>query len=139
VSANWASAATGAQYLADLLAMIQKAYDDHMYGPFIIYVPLAAFTRMGDDFKTNSDKTIIQRLLEVPGVEDIVPTEELTGTNVLLVQMTKDVVDLIDGIQPTLVEWDSHGGMVSHFKVMAIMLPRVRNDYELQSGIVHYS
>jgi hypothetical protein len=29
--------------------------------------------------------------------------------------------------------------MVLNFKVMAIMLPRVRNDSENQSGIAHYS
>jgi hypothetical protein len=38
-----------------------------------------------------------------------------------------------------MVQWDSHGGMVTHFKIIAIMLPRFRNDSENQSGIVHYS
>jgi hypothetical protein len=139
VTASWATAATGDQYLTDLLAMIQKMVDDNMFGPWGLYVPITAFVRMGNDFKANSDKTILQRLLEVPGIEFIKPTKELTASNVVMVNFAKDVVDMIDGIQPTLVEWDSHGGFVKHFKVLAIMLPRVRNDAELQSGIVHYS
>jgi len=139
VTASWATAATGDQYLADVLAMIDKAQTDHMYGPYMLYVPIAAMTRMGNDFKANSDKSILQRLKEVPGIADIRATANLTGTNVLLVQLTADVIQMIDGIQPTMVQWDSHGGMVTNFKILAIMLPRTRNDSENQSGIVHYS
>jgi len=138
VTATWVSA-TGAQILADVLAMIQKAQDDHMYGPYILYVPIAVMTNMGNDFKTNSDKSIMQRILEVPGISAVKSTSSLSGTNVILVQLTSDVVQMIDGIQPTMVQWDSHGGMVTNFKIMAIMLPRFRNDSESQSGIVHYS
>ena len=53
VTATWVTA-TGAQILADVLAMIQKAQDDHMYGPYVLYVPIAAMTNMGNDFKTEA-------------------------------------------------------------------------------------
>ncbi len=138
VTASWVTA-TGSQIVADTLAMIQKAVDDNMYGPYVMYVPAAVFTHMGDDYKAESDKTIMQRVKEIPGIEDIRPSKDLSGTNIILVQMTGDVVDMIDGLQPTTVQWDSHGGMVQHFKVLAIMIPRIRSDYATQSGIVHYS
>lgn len=138
VTASWVTA-TGAQILADVLAMIAKAQADHMYGPYVIYVPIAVFTHLGDDYKAESDKTILQRIKEVSGIEDVKATAELSGTNIIMVQMTADVIQMLDGIQPTMVQWESHGGMVTHFKVIAIMLPRVRNDSEGQSGIVHYS
>jgi uncharacterized linocin/CFP29 family protein len=138
VTASWATA-TGAQIVTDLLAMIQKAYDDHMYGPFVLYVPLNVFTAMGKDYAANYPGSILSRLLTIPGITTVKPSENLTASNVVLVQMTRDVVDEIIGFQPTLVEWETHGGMVSNFKVMAIMLPRVRSDAETQSGIVHYS
>ena len=63
----------------------------------------------------------------------------IIGLNKLPVQLTPDVIQMIDGIQPTMVQWDSHGGMVTNFKVLSIMLPRTRNDSEQQSGIVHGS
>ncbi len=138
VTASWVTA-SGAQILADVLAMIAKAQADHMYGPYVIYVPIAVFTHLGDDYKAESDKTILQRIKEVSGIEDVKATAELSGTNIIMVQMTADVIQMLDGIQPTMVQWESHGGMVTHFKVIAIMLPRVRNDSEGQSGIVHYS
>jgi uncharacterized linocin/CFP29 family protein len=138
LSADWATA-TGAQIVADILAMIGALQGDHMYGPYMLYVPIAALTNMGNDFKTNSDKTILQRVLEIPGIGGVKATANLTGRNVLLVQLTSDVIQMIDGIQPTTVQWDTHGGMVMHFKVLAIMLPRVRNDSEQQSGIAHWT
>lgn len=110
-----------------------------MYGPFQMYVPSAVFTHMGDDFKANSDRTIMERLLAIPGISGIKETKDLTASNILLVQMTSDVVDMVDGMQPTTVEWESEGGMITNFKVMAIMVPRLKFDYVNQSGIVHYS
>jgi uncharacterized linocin/CFP29 family protein len=131
--------ATGANAIADVLAMIGKAMADNMFGPYIIYVPVAYFVKLGDDFKADSDKSTMSRLLEIPGIEAIKPSSDLTGNNVVLVQLTRDVVDMIDGIQPTVVMWESHGGFLVNFKVLAIMVPRVKNDKSLQSGIVHYS
>lgn len=138
LSASW-TVATGAQMVTDVQAMISAAQNDHMYGPYIIYVSRAAFTHMSDDYKAESDKTILSRLLEIPGIADIRASENMPDNQVVLVQMTSDVIDLIDGIQPTLVQWETQGGMVLHFKVIAIMPPRVKSDYAEQSGIVHYS
>lgn len=139
VTATWTTA-TGNQMVTDTLAMINKAVSANMYGPYQMYVPQAVFVHMGDDFKTNSDLTIMQRLLQIPGISGIKMSKDLTSSQILLIQMTPDVVDMIDGIQPTTIQWDTHAGFVVHFKVMTIMIPRVRTgDYAAQSGIVHYS
>lgn len=138
VTASWVTT-SGANIVADVLEMIGRAQGDHMYGPYVLFVPIAVHTHMGDDYKAESDKSILSRVMEIAGIDAVVPTAELSGTNVVLVQLTPDVIQMVNGIQPTLVQWDSHGGMVFNFKVLAIMVPRVRNDSENQSGIVHYS
>ena len=66
--------------------------------------------------------------MEIVGIQKIIPTSRLTGTNVLLVQTTSDVVQMIDGLQPTMVEWESHGGFQHNFKLFAIMIPRIRSN-----------
>jgi len=138
-TADW-NTATGDQIIGDVLAMIGAAAAKNMYGPFMIYCSVGSFVHLGADFKTSSDKSIISRLKEIPGIIDIKPTSKITDPGVvLMVQMTADVVDIIDGIQPTVVWWESQGGMLQNFKVMAIMVPRVKSDYAAQSGIVHYS
>jgi uncharacterized linocin/CFP29 family protein len=135
---SWATE-SGANILSDLMAMVGAAHADNMYGPYMLYVSPAALVNLADDYKAESDKTIMQRLLDVPGVLGIRSTTNLTNDEAVLVQMTSDVVDIVDGIQPTVIMWETHGGMLLNFKVMAIMVPRVKSDTAGQSGVVHYS
>lgn len=134
----WDATPVGDSILGDVLAMVQKAYDDHMYGPFILYVPLNIYTYFGNDFKSNSDKSILTRIKEVAGIKDVRPSENLTN-EALLVQMSADVVDIADGMQPTVLSWESNGGMLINYKVMSIMVPRFKADFNTQCGIVHYT
>lgn len=138
-SVTWATA-TGEQILAQVIAMIGAAKAKEVRGPFQFYVHYSAMSNLGADFKANSDKTILQRIMEVPGVAGVTESYYIpTASTVLAVQMTRDVVDIVDGIQPTVVQWESLGGFVQNFKVLAIMVPRVKSTYSLQSGIIHYS
>jgi uncharacterized linocin/CFP29 family protein len=138
IPVSWLTA-TGEQVVADIIAMLDVATrnPNNMEGPFILYVPTLVAARWGADYKANSDKTILQRIKEIPGISDILMTNRLSGSNILLVQATSDVVQMINGIQPTMVEWESHGGFQHNFKIIAIMLPRVRSNGWAQSGIVH--
>lgn len=143
ISVSWATdpttdAAIGSKIMADVLVMIGKAQADHMYGPYMLYVPINVMTNMGNDFKANSDRSILERIQAIEGIAGVKATANLSNS-VVLVQLTPDVIQMIDGIQPTMVQWDSHGGMVTNFKILSIMLPRTRNDSEQQSGIVHGS
>lgn len=140
VTAGWGlPATTGENILADILAMIDKAVADNMYGPYVLYVTNAAFINMLKDFKANSDKSVIQRIMEIPQIAAVRPTASLTGNNVVMIQMSSDVVDWLDGMQPTTVMWETHGGMLINFKILAIGAPRIKADQESRSGVVHYS
>lgn len=138
VTASWLTA-TGEQILADVLRMINAQTSNYFYGPYVMYVPLLVYTQLLKDFKTDSDKSILSRLLEIPALSEIKVSEQLTGTNVLMITMSRDVVELIEGIQPTMIQWQSPDGMVAHFKIISIMPPRFRNDFLDHSGIVHFS
>lgn len=139
VAANWSTVATGEQMLADTISMISAAQADNMYGSYQMYVSIAAYNRLLNDFKANSDKTTLQRILEIPQIRGIKATTRLSGTNVLMIQFTPDVIDWLDGLQPTTVMWESQGGMALNFKVLAIGAPRPKADQTGQCGIVHYS
>jgi len=91
------------------------------------------------DFKANSDKTVLSRLLEIPTLESIKVADKLGADNVLLIQMTRNVVDLVVGEEPQNVQWETDGGFLINFKVLAIMLPRIKKDHEDRSGIVHFT
>lgn len=144
LAGDWSDtvAVTGEQIIQDILAMIQVELNDNMFGPYVMYVPLDYYNRMSDDYKTNSDRTILERALAIPQISAIKPSQNLpTGASgeVVLVQMTRDVVDMVVGMEPMTVQWDTHGGMQTNFKVMSIMIPRVKSDQTGQSGIAHFS
>lgn len=137
---NWdASGKTGEEILQDVRDMKQASINANHFGPWLLYIPTAYETVLDDDFKANSDKTIRQRILEIAGIDDVKVSDYLTANNVLLVQMTSDVVRMVQGLPLTTVEWQTQGNMVFHFKVMNILVPQVRWDQTLQSGITHLS
>lgn len=129
---------TGEQILVDVLEMIEAAVLDNMFGPFVMYVPVMYMIALLKDFKANSDKTILSRILEIPQISAIKETTQLTSS-VVMVQMTRDVVDMVVGFQPTNLMWETHGGMVINVKVMSIMVPRIKADYDGRCGVVHFS
>ncbi len=133
------SGKTGEQILAEVLSMIDAAHVDRMFGPYLLYVPTAYWIKLLEDFKANSDKSIMTRVLEIPTLDDIKVADFLTADNVLLIQMTQDVVDMVVGMQPTTVQWETNGGFLLNFKVLTIMIPRLKQTDALRSGIVHLS
>lgn len=138
LAAHWdASGTTGEDILDDCRAMKQASIDARHYGPWVLYVPVGYETVLDDDFKANSDKTIRQRILEIQGITEVKVSDKLTADNVLLVQMSSDVVRIVEGMAIQTLEWNAEGGLVHNFKVMAIMVPQIRADQYGNSGIVH--
>jgi len=138
MTVDWATA-TGDQILGDVRDMKQASIDAYHYGPWVLYIPTAYETALDGDFKAASDKSIRQRVLEISGIEAIKVADFLTAANIILVQMTSDVVRLIEGLPITTVQWDSEGGMKVNFKVMTIMVPQIRNDQNSKSGVTHWT
>ena len=133
---NWDTDTDGDAYLTDILLMIDALTIDNMYGPFGIFTTQKALNRMQQDFKANGDKSIFQRLMEIDGVSFIKASRDIPAATAVMFQLTKDVIDEVIGMQPTVVSWETNGGMTMNFKVMSIMIPRVRSTKTAQSGVV---
>lgn len=136
---SWtASAKTAAQIVGDVIDMKQEAINAKHYGPYMLYIPTAYETKLDEDYDTSTPGTTIrERILKISGISDIKVADHLTADNVVLVQMTSDVVRLVNGMGITNVEWKSEGNMVTNYKVMAIQVPQVRSDDDGNSGVVH--
>ena len=133
------SPSTGSTIISKVLEMKQSSIDARHFGPWMLYVPTAYDTALDDDFKAESDKTTRQRIRDIEGIKDVKVADFLTANNVVLVEMAPETIRLIIGLQPTNVEWETKGGMISHFKVMTIMVPQIRADQDGNCGIVHAS
>mgnify|MGYP003638105462 CR=1 FL=1 len=131
--------------MTDVLAMLSAAEAINYRGPFTLYVPTSYMSVLREDYSTlKGDRTFLERILAIPEITEVKGTPSLQGTDlsgdeVLLVQMTSDVVDLSIGQDIVTVEWDTSGGLVTDFKVMAAMAPRVKSSSSSQTGVVHYT
>lgn len=141
---DW-DAATPEEIISDVKEMLAAARADHFYGPFDLYIPGAYEGVLDNDYLvgdsesgiTVTTKTVRQRILELSGVRSIKVADRLTGDNVILVQLTRDVVDLAKAQGITTVNWQAYGGMQERFKVMAVQVPRIKSTYDGECGVVH--
>lgn len=136
---NWAlGTTTGEHRVLDLITIITalQASPNFSYGPYMVYMPHAWYMLLSEDYKANGDRTMLERLMLVTGVKGIRPSHNLTD-HMVVVQYTRDVIDLVEGLQPTIVSWDSHGGMVAHFKIMTIMVPRFKHSQTSQQALAY--
>ncbi len=137
IAVSWHTA-TGDQIRADIMAMVALSRAQKKYGPFNIYVNSNVMDALTKDYKANGNQSIIARLREIEAggrpVEikgaDLVPDKK-----VIMVQMTSDVIEIVDGLRPTTFPWTSIDGFTLYWLVMAIMIPRVRTDFNGSSGI----
>ena len=124
-------------FLDEILTMITQLYAAYHYGPYLLYTAPAWDRYLDDDFKATSDKTLRNRVKEVAAIMDVRTLDYLANYDIVLVQMTSDVVREVIGMDITTVEWDTVGGLQKNFKVMAILVPQLRCDQDDQSGIVY--
>ena len=132
---------TAAEIKDDVLNMKQASIDAKYYGPWMLYVPTSYETVLDDDYSVSgaSQQTIRQRIENIGGIIGVKVVDKLPADTVLLVTMQSDVVDIVDGMGMQNVQWNSEGGFVHHYKVMTIQVPRVKSDYDNNSGIVVFS
>lgn len=127
----------GGKIIKDVLAMKQKLIDKHYYGPYVVYIPSKYETLLDEDYNTTRGNTIRERILAISSISEVKVVDTLSADNVLMVQMTSDVIRLVRGLPITNVEWGSEGGMTTHYKVMTIQVPQIRSDYNESTGIAH--
>jgi hypothetical protein len=125
--------------LRDIQDMKAASIADYHYGPWMVYIPTAYETILDEDYSVagSSLLTIRERILKIAGIKGIKVIDTLEADNVLLVQMTSDVVRLVRGLGLQNVEWETEGKFVTKYKVLTIQVPQIRSDQNLRSGIVH--
>jgi len=137
LSTSWASQ-TAALIITDVMNMKQASINAKHYGPWVLYIPTAYETIIDQDYNAVTPGTTIrERILKIAGIKGIKVIDTLPANNVVMVQMTSDVVRLIKGMGIQVVEWQTEGQFITKYKVMTIQVPQVRADQDGHSGVVH--
>lgn len=146
LTVDWTAAnvvgTTGPAMVVDVLAGIDALQADKKFGPYNLYIGTKAGNTIEGDYRTATSGTIRERLeaIEAGGrklrvrVADMMPNAA-TGQQIALVQMTSDVVEMITGQTPVVIPWTSLDGFTLFWLVMAIMVQRMRDDYDGNSGV----
>jgi len=135
-----ASGWTPATLVGEVLEMKTALTDNNHFGPYMIYHGTFWDEYMDDDYVAAAPQnTLRERLRKIDGIDDVKTADFLTGNDLIVVQMTSDVVREVVGMDITTVQWETDGGMNQNFKVMAILVPQIRSDFDGQAGINHGS
>lgn len=130
---------TGAEILADIRGMIALLKANHFDGPFLGYYSTNYEDVFTLDYTTGYPKTIAQRIAEGFPALTLKVADFLPDDTVVIFQATSDVIDLVIGQLPTSASWLANPGqpMSSISSVVwAVVIPRVKYDYNGNSGIV---
>lgn len=138
--ADWVTTPNGTNIMLAITQMLAQLKADNKPGPYNLYVPPSAGIAWQNDFKANGNDSIFARLAKID-LGNARPirirvADKLPSTKVAMVQMTSDVVDVIDGLRPTIIPYTSLSGMTIYNMIMAVIIPRFRSDYDGNSGIV---
>lgn len=136
LTGNWTS--TIANCEKDLALLLAELSGDRHHGPYILYV----HTNEWNDLINLRDSTAggisyLDILKNKAGIADVKSTDALSANDIVLVEMTRETVDWVVAVDIMVVEWETHGGMQSNFKVMAVQAPRIKSDYDGRCGVTY--
>lgn len=132
----------GETTVTEVLGMIEAAQDINRFGPFMLYHSPNWSKYLDDDYRSQDDRTLRNRLRQIEQIQDVRQLDYLTdGTKfvLVLVEMNSTTAQAVTGLPMTTVMWETHGGLKTHIKVMTIMVPRLFADQDGSCGIVHYT
>jgi uncharacterized linocin/CFP29 family protein len=134
---------SGATIIDDVLRMLEAAYAVNLFGKFNLYLPKNYWAIVQDDYSTaKGDRTYLERILAFEDIKAVRPLDALPDDNVVLLQMTEDVLDWSEAQAVTTVQWDKNP-FVTLFRVLAVGGPHIKSietagDTTIH-GIVHLS
>jgi len=119
----------------DLALLMAQLQTDHHYGPYILYVNAQNWNDLQQRDSTAGGITYLEILKNKAGIADVKPSDAVASGDIVLVEMTRETVDMTVALDIQVVEWETYGGMQSNFKVMACMAPRIKSDADGNCGV----
>ena len=130
----------GATLVREVLAMKAQSRAARHYGPWDCLVSPDWDEHLDDDYsESKGDNTVRDRIGKIEGISRPTTVDFLTGYQIILVQRSANVARGVVGMDITTLQWPSQGGMEINFKVMGILVPQLRCDFNDRTGVVHGS
>lgn len=131
-----------ATVVSEILAMRQQSIAANHFGPWVILNSPNWDQWLDTDYSASKgDNTLRDRIKKISGITDVITCDFLGVANyqMIMLQLTSDVIRMVNGLDFSTVQWESKGGLQVNFKVMTIQVPQLRSDYNSTTGVVHGS
>jgi len=122
-----------------VINMIADAEAASYYGPYVLYCNTNQYAETRAIYGDGSGQTARERVEGISEIQAMKPTMALDDGELVLVQLTRDVIEASVAQDIIPIEWESGDGMTLYFKVMAALAPKPKSDYNGNSGIVYYT
>lgn len=131
--------ATGAQWLAEMIATLRLLHDANFKVPATIYLNWDDWFYAGsNEFAAGYPKTILARLMEIPGVREIVPADSIPVSNISAIIKDRRVVEVLNGMPvSTRAKFRANPEDDFDFTVIGAGVLEIKFDAENQCGIAH--
>ena len=129
--------------IADILEMREALYNSGFTdGPYMVYTSKDWDLYLDNDYArlggNNASETLRDRIKRTAGIIDVRRLNRLSGPfQMIMVQMTSDVFQAVNGLDLTTIQWETMGGMQLHFKVLCIQTPLFYSDIDGNCGVCH--
>ena len=135
--ADWG---TATNIYPNVLAMVGALQGDNFYGPYRMYLHPDQYIQTFA-LNANTALPIVRTIEQLPGFGpgSVKPSNYVTAGQGALINMTSDVVDLAIGQDIVPVEWETKGGLVTYYKILCALIPRIKSDASGRSGVAHMS
>ncbi len=132
--------ATGAQWSAEINAVLKLLHAKNYRVPATLYLNWDDwFYASNTDYSTAyPNKTILQRIMEIAGVEKIVPASSVAADEIIAVVKDRRVIQVLNAMAPsTRAQFRANPEDDYNFVAMAAAAVEIKYDTEDQCGIAH--
>jgi uncharacterized linocin/CFP29 family protein len=137
-TAAGASWGTATNIYPNVLTMYGALRADNVPGPYMLYLHHDQFMESLVLSDTTNQISVRQSILNsLPNLIDIKDNPKVPTGQGVMVSMDRRTVDLAVAEDFMPVEWESRGGLTTHYRGMTVAAPRVKADFSGRCGIYH--
>jgi Family of unknown function (DUF6260) len=135
------NAATGAQWVSEVVATLKLLHADNYKTPATIYLNWSDwFYASSNEFTAGYPKTILQRVVELGGIRDIVPADSVNANEIIAVVKDRAVVQILNAM-PVVTNPMMRANPQDNYQFLTMAAAAIEIKYDASDncGIAHSS